>query len=132
MVYMRNAKEIYLKRREKVVLWYIGKFGIWDEGKIAKLKAVKTLNSYGMLDGYTDNRFPMKYVRGTNLPECNAYTTCSEVDNYWRYWASTKSEKRVRLIRDIIFLILGAVITSIFDHAIELEDFVRNFFGNNH
>lgn len=81
-----------------------------------------------MLMGYVDEKFPPKYVTGTNLKDCNAYKPVQDVEQYWRYQKEQRRLNRSGLLRDAFLLALGSLITLFTQNIGGIIDFITGLF----
>ena len=127
---MNEPEKIYLTFTEKRLLRYIGKHGLRGDDKRTQTPQFIKLRSYGMIDGYVDDRFPTKYVSGTHLKDCNAYKPAKDVGEYWRYEKELRRRNRNAILRDAFLLVLGSLITLFVQNMGSIVDFITSFFEN--
>lgn len=121
---MTDAKEICLNSREKRLLRHIQRFGIWNEDKRVSTTSFNAIQRYGMLIGAVNKHFPAVTVPGTNIPECNSYTTVPDVDLYWRHQKLLAQEWRRTKRHDLVLLVAGGIVTLFVEHIGDIYVFL--------
>lgn len=106
----------------------VEKNGLWMEDALTKTPEFNELRSCGMVAEYVDDNYPVKFVKGTYIPDFNAYKAKKEVGEYWRYLKEKRKSKRYDFLKSAFLLFLGSAIALFFEHIGAIIRFIASLF----
>lgn len=127
---MQDVEKIFLGPKERKLLKYIENHGLWVGDRRVESPEFHVLESYGLVISYLDRRFDIEYVEGTDLPEDNAYKANPNTAQYWRYTEKKDQESREEFKKDVFLLIVGGLITLVFEHIGDIHAFILRLFNH--